>query len=41
MYVNVCVHSTYLLVVAGNAAEVAVELIGAIRYTLLFLLVVC
>ncbi len=44
-YVDVCVCSTYLLVVAGNAAEVAVELVGALRralrYTLLsFLLVV-
>lgn len=33
--------STYLLVVAGDAAEVAVELVGALCYTLLsFLLVV-
>lgn len=34
MYLDVC--ATYWLVVAGNAAEIAVELVVALRYTLLF-----
>lgn len=34
------VHSTYLLAVAGDAAQIAVELVGALCYTFLPLLVV-
>lgn len=37
---HVSLHATHLLVVAGDAAEVAVELVSTICYTLLSFLLV-